>query len=67
MASRIAELAGYGRRFGLLIADIDRFKLFNDRHGHATGDAALGPWPGPCWSPPGQATTSPASAARSSP
>jgi GGDEF domain-containing protein len=25
MASRIAELAGYGRRFGLLIADIDRF------------------------------------------
>ena len=41
IASRIAELAGYGRRFGLLIADIERFKLVHDRHGHATGNVAL--------------------------
>jgi diguanylate cyclase (GGDEF)-like protein len=41
VAQRIAELARYGRRFGLLIADIDRFKLVNDRHGHAAGDTAL--------------------------
>ncbi len=41
ISSRIAELAGYGRRFSLLIADIDRFKLVNDQHGHAAGDLAL--------------------------
>jgi diguanylate cyclase (GGDEF)-like protein/PAS domain S-box-containing protein len=41
VASRVAELAGYGRPFGLLVADVDHFKRLNDTHGHATGDAAL--------------------------
>ena len=30
-----------GQVFSLLIIDIDHFKLFNDTHGHATGDRVL--------------------------
>jgi diguanylate cyclase (GGDEF)-like protein len=39
------ELLGRGRRaddaVGILMVDVDRFKLLNDRHGHATGDIVL--------------------------
>jgi diguanylate cyclase (GGDEF)-like protein len=39
------ELLGSGRRaddtIGILMVDVDRFKLLNDRHGHAVGDVVL--------------------------
>ena len=33
--------AAKGQRFSMLIVDIDRFKTFNDDHGHLTGDQVL--------------------------
>lgn len=33
--------AAPGDSFGLVLLDIDRFKLFNDAHGHALGDQVL--------------------------
>ena len=41
MAGRLENLARYGWQFGLLIVDIDQFKVANDEHGHAFGDAVL--------------------------
>jgi diguanylate cyclase (GGDEF)-like protein len=37
----VARVTRYGRSFGLVVADLDRFKRLNDRYGHAAGDAAL--------------------------
>ena len=37
----VARSRRAGRKMGVLIADIDRFKLVNDRYGHAAGDALL--------------------------
>jgi diguanylate cyclase (GGDEF)-like protein len=36
-----ARVERTGRPLGLLVADIDRFKAFNDRYGHRTGDEVL--------------------------
>lgn len=39
--ARLAETHRRETRFGLLMFDVDHFKKFNDRHGHATGDRVL--------------------------
>jgi len=41
LEGEVARAERYGRSFGLVIADLDRFKDLNDRYGHAAGDAAL--------------------------
>jgi diguanylate cyclase (GGDEF)-like protein len=38
---RLRELAASGKAYAVVMCDLDHFKLLNDRHGHATGDAAL--------------------------
>jgi diguanylate cyclase (GGDEF)-like protein len=37
----VARATRYGRSFGLVICDLDGFKLLNDRFGHPAGDEAL--------------------------
>ena len=38
---RLRALAASGQPHAVVMCDLDHFKLLNDRHGHATGDAAL--------------------------
>ena len=41
LMAREVELKRGRRRWGVVIADIDRFKDYNDLHGHETGDRVL--------------------------
>lgn len=41
MAMCIADCKRYGRKFSLIMIDIDFFKKFNDTYGHQAGDAVL--------------------------
>jgi diguanylate cyclase (GGDEF)-like protein len=41
LEGEVARAVRYRRSFGLVIADLDRFKQLNDRFGHAVGDEAL--------------------------
>jgi diguanylate cyclase (GGDEF)-like protein len=37
----LAQRRRAGDKVGVLMVDVDRFKVLNDKHGHATGDAVL--------------------------
>src|SRR5206468_2729763 len=42
LAQRIEALAGDGDNHAVIFGDLNGFKLVNDTHGHAAGDAAIG-------------------------
>lgn len=41
LLARLRELCASGTGFALLLLDVDRFKLFNEAHGHLVGDDVL--------------------------
>lgn len=41
LAQELARAQRYGSRFGLIVIDLDNFKLLNDTYGHPVGDEAL--------------------------
>ena len=41
LVRRFAEFSRHGRTFSLIMADVDKFKKFNDTHGHQAGDEVL--------------------------
>ncbi len=41
LLQEVDRSARYGQPFGLIVFDVDRFKIVNDTHGHTTGDNVL--------------------------
>ncbi|MHB8470739.1 MAG: GGDEF domain-containing protein [Gaiellaceae bacterium] len=41
LEGEVSRATRYGRAFGLVLADLDEFKVLNDRFGHQSGDEAL--------------------------
>ena len=41
LLARLRELCARGTGFALMLLDVDRFKLFNEAHGHPVGDDVL--------------------------
>lgn len=41
LAAPLARAAHDGRPLSLVLIDLDRFKCFNDTHGHMAGDGML--------------------------
>jgi diguanylate cyclase (GGDEF)-like protein/PAS domain S-box-containing protein len=41
LSQQLDQFSKFGTPFGILLADVDRFKNINDTYGHVAGDAAL--------------------------